>query len=220
VEGGPFLNLAWSPGGSLLAAEAENNVWSLYGAKARPSPMPGGARLGRDGLGAEGVVAVAPSVAGCDARRAGRHAGRPAGRLDRGQPAGPGARRPLVFFVHDAPASASPRGASGTVSVLGGDYNSSDAALELTPAMRWMPDGVALLGMRQPTGPDRAAHQHPPPDRRVGPDLYLGPADSDRDQRPDHARGLYFLSRDPDGLAQLWRLPATAARSNRSPRAA
>ncbi len=211
VEGGPFLNLAWSPGGSLLAAEAENNAWSLYRregttvAYAGQVPDSAGMAWVR-----EGVVAVAPSAGGLltlDVRD-----GTQAALLDASivvsQPVLVRGDR-LIFFVHDAPGQRFAARRFGTVSVLGGDYISSDAALELTPAMRWMPDGVALLGILdgqlvliEPRTNTRRQIVESVQTYTWGP---LTPTEISGLIMPDD---LYFLGRDPDGLAQLWRLPA------------
>ncbi len=211
IEGGPFLNLIWSPGGSILAAEAENNVWSLYRrdgtAVTYAGQVPDSAGLA---WVREGVVAVAPSAGGLltlDVRD-----GTQAALLDASvvvsQPTLVRGDR-LVFFVHDAPGQRFAARRFGTVSVLGGDYEASDAALELTTAMHWLPDGVALLGaiddqltLIEPRTNTRRQLVQAVTAYTWGP---LTPTEISGLIMPED---LYFLGRDPDGLAQLWRLPA------------
>ncbi len=210
--GGPFLHLSWSPGGGFLAAEAESNVWNIYRRQGVSGLAYAGQLPASAGLAwtQEGVMAAAPPGGGLvlisllD--------GRQTVLLDTdvvvSQPTLFGGDR-LIFLVHEASGQRFAARRFGTISVIGGDFQVFDASLELTAAMRWLPDGLGLLTplegaltvieprtntRRQIMEGVKSYDWGPlPPSELAGMAL---PAD------------LHFLSRDQAGVAQLWRLPA------------
>ncbi len=211
LEGGPFINLVWSPGGGYLAAEAESDVWWVYrragAALSYAGQVPGSAGL--DWV-QEAVLALAPpsgSLLTLDVRD-GTQAGLLPPETIISNPTRIGTGR-LNFALHEATGQRFAARRFGTVSVSGGDYQEFESALELTRDMRWMPDGTALTAIQDGTlvlieprtgtrreiieGVKAYCWGQIPPQEVTGVVL---PAE------------LYFLSRDEAGIPQVWKLPA------------
>jgi WD40 repeat protein len=210
--GGPFLNLVWSPGGGFLAAEMESNVWNIYRRESTAGMVYAGQIPASAGLAwtQEGVLALAPPGGGLILLSL--LDGSQIALLEPptvvSQPALVDGSR-LTFLVHEESGQRFAARRFGTVSVIGGDFQAFEASLELTGAMRWLPDGRALLSLEGGTltlieprtdtrreiisGVKSYGWGPLPPLELTGAIL---PAD------------LYFLSRDEAGVAQLWRLPA------------
>lgn len=211
LEGGPFLNLIWSPGGGYLAAEAESNVWFIYrretGSIVFAGQIPASAGLAWT---REGVLALAPPSGGLIALdvRDGSQTVLLGAEVVVSQPTLITGER-LIFLVHEASGQRFAARRFGTVSILGGDYQVFDASLELTAAMRWLPDGVALLA--QVDGVLTIIEPRTDTRRELleGVKAYAwGPLPPEEISGLLLPANLYFLAQDEAGVAQLWRLPA------------
>ncbi len=211
MAGGPFLNLAWSPGGSYLAAEAENDTWLIY-RRQGDGVVEAGRVPASAGLAwvREGVLALAPPAGGLIALSL----------VDGSQQVLLGAEvlvsQPtllsggrLIFRVHDSSGQTFAARRFGTVSLQGGDYQEIPAATEITAAMRWLPDGAALLA----TLDGALTLIEPRTDARrelmVGVKAYAwGPLPPSEVVGVTLPTDLYFLANDAAGVTQVWRLPA------------
>ena len=211
LEGGPFLNLVWSPGGTFLAAEAEDNVWNVY-RRDGTSVVYAGQIPSSAGLAwvREGVLVLAPPTGGLltlDLRD-----GTQTALLDASiavsQPTLISDDR-LIFLVHETAGQRFAARQFGTVSTLGGDYEVFDAALELTAAMRWLPDGAALLATIDGTLTLIEPRTNSRQEIFEGVKAYawgpLLPTEIAGLILPDD---LYFLAHDANEVVQLWRLSA------------
>ncbi len=211
LEGGPFINLEWSPGGGYLAAEAESNVWWIYrrdGASVTyAGQVPNSAGLT---WVQEGVMAVAPPSGGLITLNLsdGAQTALLGAEILVSQPTLITGNR-LIVLVHESAGSRFAARRFGIVSTLGGDYQQFDASLELTTVMRWLPDGVALM-----TSIDGALTIIEPrtnTQREIvsGVKSYAwGPVTPTEITGMILPETLYFLSRDTAGIAQVWKLPA------------
>ncbi|GAB4574612.1 MAG: hypothetical protein Kow0077_22050 [Anaerolineae bacterium] len=211
LQGGPFFNLLWSPGGGYLAAEAENNTWWVY--QRSPSGMTYSGQIpGSAGLAwvREGVMALAPPSGGLIALEISTGSQTVLVDVDTlvSKPTRVSNDR-LMFLVHEASGQQFAARRFGTVSTTGGDGEIIEAALDLTAAMRWLPDGVALtdsvdgtLTIIEPRTNTRRAIMDGVKAYVWGP---LAPVEVPGMALPTD---LYFLSRDTAGITQLWVLPA------------
>ncbi len=211
LAGGPFLNLLWSPGGGYLAAEAEGNVWSVYRREtarmtfAGQVPASAGAAWVR-----EGVLALAPPAGGLIALSVadGSQTVLLGAEVVASQPTRITGGR-LIFLVHGSSGQRFAARRFGTVDLQSGEYQEFEALLELTAAMRWLPNGAALLATIDGTLTVIEPRTDARRELMTGVKFYdWGPLP------PQEAAGvalpadLYFLCRDEAGVAQLWRLPA------------
>jgi dipeptidyl aminopeptidase/acylaminoacyl peptidase len=211
LQGGPFINLIWSPGSGYLAAEAESDVWWVYrresGTIRYAGQIPGSAGVA---WVRAGVLALAPPAGGLvtlDVRDGTQSALIGAEVVVSKPTLIEGGR--LIFLVHEASGQRFAARRFGTISTNGGDFATFDATVELTGAMTWLPDGVALLAtvdgaltILEPRTNSRRELMASVKYYAWGP---LPPT-----ELPGLVMGhdLYFLSRDDAGVAQIWALGA------------
>ncbi len=211
LAGGPFVNLVWSPGSGYLAAEAESNVWNIY-RRVGANVVYAGQIPSSAGLAwiQEGVLAVAPPTGGLIALdiTTGEQNVLIGVETLVSQPAVVSGNR-IVVLVHEASGQRFAARRYGSVSLAGGDFQALEAGVELTAAMRWLPDGVALtatidgaLTVIEPSTNARREIMGGVKAYTWGP---LAPTELAGAELP---ASLYYLARDTAGIAQLWVLGA------------
>lgn len=212
LQGGPFLNLVWSPGSGYLAAEAEDDVWWIYrrdGANITyAGQIPGSAGLT---WVQEGIMALAPPTGGLITLELSTGAQNVLVEVDTlvSEPTLVAGNR-LVFMVHESSGQRFAARRFGSLSLDENTLQTVEAGVELTAAMRWLPDGIALtdtvdgtLTIIEPTTNSRRAIMD-------GVKAYSwGPLPVTEIAGVTMPADLYFLGRDTAGIAQLWRLPAS-----------
>ena len=214
LAGGPFLNLHWSPGSGYLAAEADNDTWWIYRREGAnivyAGQIPASAGLAWTG---EGVMALAPATGGLIALDITSGSQTVLVGVDTlvSQPTLVSGSR-VLFLVHEATGQAFAARRFGSVNLDGSGLQVLEAGVELTEAMRWLPDGVGLtttvdgaLTILEPTTNARR-------EIMTGVKAYSwGPLPVTEVAGLSLPADLYFLGRDSAGITQLWMLPANGS---------